>query len=640
MPAEGVRPQDDLYRHVNGDWLAQTDIPDDRAVHGSFTLLRDAALTNCRELIEECDADSPEGEVSLIARLYGAFMDTDAIEKASLSDVLAWWRKIDAASSKSSLARLLGELEVVGVGGWLAMWVGTDPDDPDAYCPFLVPAGLSLPDEVYYHGDDHVTVRQAFIAHVEKMLRLAGDEAPAAHAAAIFALERDWARYHLDSVRSRDIDLTINLSTMTKTIASAPGFAWSQWISGAGLEAMDRVNITWPSFIVAGARVWSQAPVATLKAWMRWRVLTRFASYLPEQFVAEDFDFYSATLSGTRAQKPRWKRGVGVVESHLGFALGRLYVERHFPPTAKQAIESYVSYLLKAYEESISRLEWMGEQTRERALEKLSKFRPKVGYPKRARRYDDITFGENDSLIAMVEACSRATHRFEIEKLSGPVDHDEWHMTPQTVNAYYSPMANEIVFPAAILQPPFFSVDASDAQNFGGIGAVIGHEIGHGFDDQGSKFDGDGRVHNWWTDTDRAEFEARTRALIAQYDAYVPEGLEEHEHVNGALTIGENIGDLGGLSIALKAWRLQCADAGAEAPSREEVKEFFVQWATIWREKIREQMARQLLVVDPHSPSEFRCNGVVRNMDAFHEAFATTPDDDLWLDAHHRVTIW
>ena len=640
MPAEGVRPQDDLYRHVNGDWLAQTDIPDDRSMYGSFTILRDTALENCRDLVEECETNSPTHDAELISRLYRTFMDTDAIEERGLADVWPWWRRIDAAHSKRRLAHLLGELEVIGVGGWLGLWIGIDPDDPDAYCPFLTPSGLSLPDEVYYHSDDHVAVRQAFIAHVENMLRLAGDEEAGAHAAAIFALERDWARYHLDSVRSRDIDLTINLSTMADTVAAAPGFAWSEWVKGAGLERMDRVNLTWPSFLAAGARVWSQAPIASLKAWMKWRVLTRFAAYLPACFVEEDFDFYSATLSGTPAQRPRWKRGIDVVESHLGFALGRLYVDRYFPPTAKQAIESYVSYLLKAYEESIAGLEWMGEETRKRALEKLSKFRPKVGYPERARAYDDVAFGEDASLVAMIETCARATHRFEIAKLTRPVDHDEWHMTPQTVNASYSPMANEIVFPAAILQPPFFSVDASDAQNFGGIGAVIGHEIGHGFDDQGSKFDGDGRVHNWWTDTDRAEFEARTSALIAQYDAYVTEGLEEHEHVKGALTIGENIGDLGGLSIALKAWQIRCEDEGTPTPGREEVKEFFVQWATIWRMKIRKPMARQLLVIDPHSPSEVRCNGVVRNMDAFHEAFATTPDDDLWLDAHHRVTIW
>lgn len=633
------RPQDDLFRHVNGQWLATTTIPADHSMWGAFHELRDTSLQRCRSLIEACDAHDEDHDSRCIARLWQAFMDTETIEHRGVEDIRPTFAAIAAATSKAELAGLLGQLQREGVGGWLEPEVIANPREPAISCTWMLPSGLSLPDEAYYREAAHEPIRQAFIAHVRRMLTLAGLPSPQRAAGQIFEVERTFARFHLDAVRSRDVDLIVNVSHFDDLIAASSGFDWRAWERGLG-ASLTTLNVTWPSFAVAGARWWSQMPIGHLQSWMSWRVLTRYAAYLPAAFVEEDFAFYSHTLAGVDEMRERWKRGVSVIESHLGFALGRRYVKAHFPASSREMMEGLVDNLLEAYAESISSLEWMGDETRESALTKLQAFRTKIGYPASARTYDDVTFAESDSLIDLVRTSARATSDFEAAKIDKPVDRDEWYMTPQTVNAYYMPTANEIVFPAAILEPPFFSPEASPAQNYGGIGAVIGHEIGHGFDDQGAKFDGEGRVSNWWSDDDFAQFQARTRALIAQYDAYVPEGLEADEHVNGALTIGENIGDLGGLSIALKAWQIARKKSGEGDPSKEDLREFFFQWARIWRGKARTAYRRQLLATDPHSPDEFRCNGVVRNMDAFHEVFATSAGDDLWLDPDERVTIW
>ncbi|MDU0969056.1 MAG: M13-type metalloendopeptidase [Actinomycetaceae bacterium] len=638
-PQATPRPQDDLFRHVNAEWLAQTTIPADRAVFGAFSQLRDASEEQCRDIIEQCVSSATEGEELLIARLYSEFMDADAIEAAGISGLACDLDLVRNAQTKGDLARVAGILDRRSIGGWVAPYVGTDPEHPTDYCPSLAPSGLSLPDEVYYFGEEYTAVRQAFIRHVERMFALAGFDSPAAAAATVFDVERGFARFHLDSVRSRDVDLTVNLTTFDEAADAAPGFAWHTWAQALGAN-FGRINVDWPAFLTGGARWWSTLPIADLKTWMTWRVLTRYAAYLPAAFVDENFDFFSRTLAGTSELRARWKRGVGVVEGHLGFALGRLYVAQHFPASSRDAMRTLVDNLLAAYRDSIGALTWMSETTRDAALTKLGMFTPKIGYPENARTYEDVHFGADDTLLDLVRVSSEAASDYELAKLGQKVDPDEWHMTPQTVNAYYNPLANEIVFPAAILQPPFFSPDATLEQNYGGIGAVIGHEIGHGFDDQGSRFDGTGALKNWWQDADFEEFSARTKALIAQYDAYYPAQLDGKTHVNGALTIGENIGDLGGLSIALKALYLARAQADAGEPDEADIREFFFQWARIWREKIRNEILVQLITVDPHSPAEFRCNGVVRNMDAFHEAFATTPEDALWLDPDQRVSIW
>lgn len=631
------RPTDDLFRHVNGEWLAHTDIPADHSLWGAFYELRELSEKRCLDLIEACE-ESEGGEAGLIARLWHDFLDTDTIEARGLTDLVRDWERIEAAETKTDLAALLGQLERDGVGGWVGLTIGTDPHDPTHTCPMFYPAGLSLPDEVYYHAPEYQQVRQQFLAHVRRMASLAGWANPAKAAAQVFEVERGFARHHLDAVRSRNLDLTVNLCDYDDVRADATGFAWDAWTQALG-ASLGRVNATWPSFLVAGARWWSLVPIDALRTWLAWRVLTRYATYLPAAFVEEDFDFYSRQLAGTAQMKERWRRGVSVIESHLGFALGKAYVTAHFPESSRDQMLRLVETLLVAYGRSIAQLEWMSDETKARAAEKLATFRTKIGYPTTPRTYD-IAFTPDMSLIDLVRASSQASTDFEVAKIGQEVDREEWFMTPQTVNAYYNPAANEIVFPAAILEEPFYSPNATDAQNYGGIGAVIGHEIGHGFDDQGAKRDGTGAVMNWWTDADFAEFSARTRALIDQYNQFVPEGLSADEHVNGELTIGENIGDLGGLSIALKAWHIAREDDGLPAPTDEETREFFTQWARVWRGKARPEMARQLLVIDPHSPSEFRCNGVVRNIDAFHDAFGTKPGDGLWLDPADRVSIW
>ena len=483
----------------------------------------------------------------------------------------------------------------------------------------------------------------------------------------VMAVESALAKGHWDRVTCRDVEKMNNPMSWQQIVDSAPDLPWNEWregiraaARGAGVEQtpfLEEAIVTQPDYLPHAAGVWQETDLEDLQAWAAWHVVHGRASLLSGAFVEENFDFYGRTLQGTDELRPRWKRGVGLVESCLGEALGEIYVERHFPPSHKSAMEALVGRLIEAYHQSISSLEWMSPATRERALEKLALFTPKIGYPVRWRDYSAVEVVPGD-VLASVRSVERADMAYSLNKLTKPVDRDEWHMTPQTVNAYYNPTMNEIVFPAAILQPPFFNPQADDAVNYAGIGAVIGHEIGHGFDDQGSTFDGTGKVSDWWTQEDREAFTERTSALISQYDAYTPEVVvakhrdagtaqEEIPHVNGALTIGENIGDLGGLGIALKAYSLALADAGIpsvdEAPVIDGLtglQRFFYSWARIWRSKSRPDYAELLLTVDPHSPAEFRCNGIVRNVDAFYKAFAVDSNDALWLSPNERVSIW
>jgi putative endopeptidase len=461
-------------------------------------------------------------------------------------------------------------------------------------------------------------------------------------AAGIVALETRIASAHWDVVKRRDADLTYNLRTFADLPSEAPGFDWAGWVTALGTspENVAEVVVRQPDVLTAFAALWSSVDIDDWKRWLRWRVISSRAAMLTDELVAENFDFYGRTLSGTEQIRDRWKRGVALVENLMGDVVGKLYVERHFPPGAKARMDELVANLREAYRVSISDLAWMTPETRERALAKLDKFTPKIGYPVRWRDYSALTIDRGDLYGNYRRGQVVSTDR-ELAKLGGPVDRDEWFMTPQTVNAYYNPGMNEIVFPAAILQPPFFDADADDAANYGGIGAVIGHEIGHGFDDQGAKYDGDGNLVDWWTDDDRAEFGTRTKALIAQYEDFVPRELSPGQHVNGAFTVGENIGDLGGLSIALLAYQLSLG--GREAPVIDGltgVQRVFYGWAQVWRTKSRTAEAIRRLATDPHSPPEFRCNGVIRNMDAFYEAFDVDDGDELYLDPQQRVRIW
>lgn len=650
-----ARPQDDLFGHVNGRWLAEYRIPPDRATDGAFRTLYDRAEEQIRDLIAEAasaatsDADASRSsgstDASRIGDLFASFMDEDTVRARGLQPLLDELAAVDAADTPEALARVMGSLQRTGVGGGTGLYVDTDSKNSSRYLLHLTQSGIGLPDESYFREEQHAEILAAYPGHIAAMFGLVYGGDSAAHAdtaAAVVALETKIAAAHWDVVKRRDADLTYNLRTFAEVVEQAPGFDWAGWLSGLGAsdEQAAEVVVRQPDFLTAFAALWAGEDLEVWKNWLRWRVIHARAFLLTDELIAEDFSFYGKRLSGTEEIRDRWKRGVSVVESLMGEALGRLYVDRYFPPQAKARMDELVVNLREAYRVSINSLDWMTPETREKALVKLDKFTPKIGYPNKWRDYSALEIARDD-LYGNYRRGYALEYDRDLAKLGGPVDRDEWFMTPQTVNAYYNPGMNEIVFPAAILQPPFFDADADDAANYGGIGAVIGHEIGHGFDDQGAKYDGDGNLVDWWTDADRAEFGKRTKALIEQYEEFVPRGLEPSHHVNGAFTVGENIGDLGGLSIALLAYRLSLK--GQEAPVIDGLtgeQRVFFGWAQVWRTKSREAEAIRRLAVDPHSPPEFRCNGVIRNMDAFYDAFEVGPDDELYLEPERRVHIW
>ena len=648
-----VRPQDDLFGHVNGRWIAEYPMPADRATDGAFRELYDRAEEHVRELITEAAASTaPAGtDEQRIGDLYASFLDEDGVQRRGLQPLHDELALIDAAVTPEALAAVVGGLQRAGVGGGVGLYVDTDSKDSSRYLVHLSQSGLGLPDESYYRDDAHAAILGAYPGHIARMFaHVFGGSADqyAQRAGRIVALETALASAHWDVVRRRDADLTYNLRTFADLADSAPGFDWAGWAGalGGSRESFAEIVVRQPDYLTAFAGLWSGPGAREFtdwQDWTRWRLIHARAAVLTAAVVEEDFDFYGRTLSGTEQIRERWKRAVALVESLMGDAVGRLYVARHFPPEAKARMDELVANLREAYRVSISDLEWMTPETRGRALAKLDKFVAKIGYPKKWRDYSALVIDRHDLYGNVVRGAIVASAR-ELGKLGGPVDRDEWFMTPQTVNAYYNPGMNEIVFPAAILQPPFFDAGADDAANYGGIGAVIGHEIGHGFDDQGSKYDGDGHLVDWWTDADRAEFTARTAKLIEQYDAYVPRdlaGRDDPPHVHGAFTVGENIGDLGGLSIALLAYQLSLG--GEPAPVIDGltgVQRVIFGWAQVWRTKSRTAEAVRRLAVDPHSPPEFRCNGVVRNIDEFYDAFGVGEDDALYLEPQRRVKIW
>ena len=639
------RPQDDLFRHVNGPWLATAEIPADRSADGAFYQLRDEAEKDSRAIIEDAaaaaDGAEPGSPVQLIGDLYRSFMDVEAVERQGLAPIAARMTEVEGVDSPAALMRTLGRLRRSGVGGAFDIDVDTDPGDPDRYVLNLYQGGIGLPDESYYSDAAHADVLSAYATFLPSILELAGIPESAGAGAAVVELETAVAAGHWDRVRSRDSSQTYNPKDRAGLDALLPGPLWDAWLDGLGADpsVLDQVVVRQPDYFTALAALLTPDHLPAWRAWLSWQIVRSLAPLGPAELVEKNFDFYGRTLSGTPELRERWKRGVGFVEMAANEAVGRLYVERHFPPESKRRMDELVANLLAAYRTEIGKLPWMGEQTRARALEKLDAFTPKIGYPARWRDYTALTVAADDLIGNAARAAAFELDR-ELGKLGGPVDRDEWFMSPQTVNAYYNPGMNEIVFPAAILQPPFFDPEADDAVNYGGIGAVIGHEIGHGFDDQGSKYDGRGALQDWWTPADRAAFEQLTGRLIDQYSALEPKNTPGH-HVNGALTIGENIGDVGGLGIAYQAWRISLGDQPAPViDGLTGAQRFFRSWATVWRLKMREAEQVRMLSIDPHSPAEFRCNQVVRNIAEFHEAFDTRPTDGLWLDEQDRVRIW
>lgn len=632
-----IRPQDDLFRHFAGTWLDTYEIPADRASDGVSRALYDIAEVQVREIIETA---SGEGEAQKIGDLYKSFMDTDAIKARGITPLAGDLAAIDAITDLKSFITTMAQLEMKGIGGIFGAAIYADSMNSSMNIFHIGQGGISLPDEAYYREEQYQPIREAFVAHVNKMGELT---ATPLDGEAILALESEIASHHWDQVKDRDATLTYNKTTRAQLEELAPHFHWDLWAAHAQIPgiAFDSLNIHEPSFFSGVSAMLADFDNrrGAWITWLKWNVISSSAAYLTDEIVQQNFSFYGTTLSGTPQIRERWKRGVSLVQGSLGEAIGKIYVGLYFPAAAKSAMLELVDYLIQAYEASIKELPWMSEETKARALEKLAKFTPKIGYPDKWRDYSTLVI-KSDDLIGNLQRIAAFGHAYEVAKIGKPVDRDEWHMTPQTVNAYYNPLMNEIVFPAAILQPPFFDMEADIAANYGGIGAVIGHEIGHGFDDQGSKYDGDGNMVDWWVDSDREAFEKLAAQLIEQFDALSPAATPDI-HVNGAFTVGENIGDLSGVEIAYKAYKL--ALKGAQAPVIDGLtgdQRFFLSWAQAWRGKNRPEEIRRRIATDPHSPDEFRCNQIVRNLAPFYSAFEVTESDAMWLEPSARVRIW
>jgi putative endopeptidase len=635
-----VRPQDDLFRHYNGKWITEYEMPADRSSDGIFRKLHDAAEAQVREIIEN---STGTGEAQKIGDLYKSFMDTDAIKARGISPIVDDLAAIDGITDLKDFITVMARLEMRGIGGIFGAAIYPDAMDSNTNILYMGQGGLSLPDESYYREEQFAEIRTAFLDHVAKMCALVGIADGAKIADQILTLETEIATHHWDQVKDRDATLTYNKHSRTELEALAPHFLFDLWAEHAKVpaKALESVVVCEPSYFSSVSAMLAKfdAHRDSWVGWLKLNLVSASAAFLTDDIVQQNFEFYAKTLSGTPQIRDRWKRGVSVTQGALGEAIGKVYVEKYFPEKAKSEMKVLVDFLLEAYRISIIDLPWMSETTKKKALEKLTKFTPKIGYPDKWRDYSTLQISADD-LIGNLWRIAAFDHAYAIAKIGAPVDRDEWHMTPQTVNAYYNPLANEIVFPAAILQPPFFDLGADIAANYGGIGAVIGHEIGHGFDDQGSKYDGDGNMVDWWSDEDRTKFESLTKVLVDQFDALSPESTPDI-HVNGAFTLGENIGDLGGLGIAYKAYKL--ALNGAESPVIDGLtgdQRFFLSYAHSWRNKNRPEEVRRRIAIDPHSPDEFRCNQIVRNVQEFYDAFSVTDKDELWLTPAERVRIW
>ncbi len=635
-----IRPGDDFFRYVNGPWLETHKIPADRAADGHFHHLHELAEKQVRTIVKEAPPDSQ------IASLFASFMDEDRCDSLGTSPLAADLTFIESADSPDGLARVLGELERSGVAGAIGREVWADSGDPDRMVLYLGQGGIGLPDEAFYREDQHAEIRSEYVFHIDRMAHLASDALgkQAFSGESVLSLETALAAHHWDLIKSRECDLTYNPTTLAELEASSPGFPWRVWADAIRLPeaARDKLVAQQPSFFEALGVAWLEQPLETWKEWLRWCVVSSRAPFLTTEISHANFDFYGTVLTGVPEQRARWRRGVGLVNGTLSEVVGKEYIARHFPPGHKARIDELVSNLVEAYRQSITSLDWMTETTKKKALEKLDQFLPKVGYPNKWRDYSALILDPTD-LVGNIRRSSAFEEDWDWGRLVKPTDREEWFIGPQVINAFYNSNGNEIVFPAAILQPPFFDADVDDAANYGAIGSIIGHEIGHGFDDQGSKFDGKGRLSEWWTDEDKAAFTERTTALITQFDAYSPAQLGPEHKVNGALTIGENIGDLAGLEISLKAYTIACGGSVDDAPVIDGFtgpQRCFLAHAASERTKRRDEALITQINSDPHAPEEFRINGVVRNVDAWYEAFGVGPEDALWLDPEERVRIW
>ncbi|MGL5393365.1 MAG: M13 family metallopeptidase [Shewanella sp.] len=639
---KSIRPQDDFYQYVNGTWLKNTEIPGDRTSIGAFYDLREKSRDDVKAIIEQVAA-MPNliigSDEQKVADLYRSFMDTATLNKLGISPIQGELDAIRALKDKNELVRYFAHSQIIGGGTPMAFYIDIDAKNSSRYATHLYQYGLSLPEKDYYFNkaERFVNIRKAYVAHIEKMFTLAGLASPKASAEAILALETAIAAKHWDVVQTRDSTKTYNLYQVKDLPTLAPDIDWAGYLAVLGADKQADIIVNQPSYIQGLNEIIKTTDLATWKTYMQWQTLTRAASNLSEALDNENFAFYAKVLNGQAEPEPRWKRGVATVNSVLGEVVGKVYVKRHFTPLAKERMQALVENLRGAYGDSIKELTWMSETTKVAAADKLAKFNPKIGYPNKWEDYSKLSIKAND-LIGNAMRASQVEHSKSLAKLGAPIDRDEWHMTPQTVNAYYNPTMNEIVFPAAILQPPFFNLQADDAVNYGGIGAVIGHEMGHGFDDQGAKFDGEGNMRDWWTEQDLKEFAERGNALIAQYNGYA---VFDDLHVNGSLTLGENIGDLSGVTIAYRAYKKSLN--GKEAPIIDGLtgdQRFFIGFTQIWRAKAKEEALRNRVATDPHSPAQFRALGALSNMPEFYSTFDVKPGDAMYIAPEKRVKIW
>ena len=636
-----VRPQDDFFRYVNGAWLAKTAIPADKASYGAFDMLLDKSQADLRTIIEEAAKapGAPGSDRQKIGDFYTSFMNEARIESLGLAPLAEGLKAIDAIQTKADLARQFARLAKIDCVAPVQAFVEGDFKDPKVNTLFAFQGGLGMPDRDYYLKDDAklAAYRTEYVALLTSLLTLAGQAAPDAAAADVMAMETALAKGHWTNVETRDIVKMYNKFAMADMAKEFPGLDWSAWAAELGVASAPSIVIAQPSYAKAMAAAVNEWPVERWKPYLKASLIGGMAPFLSKAFVDARFQFYGKTLRGTPENQPRWKRGVNTINGNLGEMVGRLYVAKYFPPEAKLRMQKLVENLRSAYKGGIDSLEWMSPATKAEAQKKLAAFTPKIGYPDKWRDYAAVTVKADDLVGNMMRALA-AESAYQLAKVGKPVDPTEWGMTPQTVNAYNNPVRNEVVFPAAILQPPFFNMAADDAVNYGGIGAVIGHEMGHGFDDQGRQFDGTGTMRDWWTPKDAAEYKTRTAQLVAQFAAYeaLP-GLK----LNGELTLGENIGDLTGITISYRAYTMSLA--GKPAPVIDGLRgdqRFFMGWAQVWRGKMRDDAVRQQVLTNEHAPESFRGNGPLGNVPEFYTTFDVKPGDKLYIDPATRVKIW
>ena len=637
----GVRPQDDLYRFVGGGWLARTEIPPDRSNYGSFIILDDQAQEELRNLIVAASQQPNRvagSDTQKVGDYYLAYMDTERVESLGLGPLRNELSRIDAIATPRDVARYIGHAQRLGVTHPFRWRSTPDNKNSTVYIGTLNQSGLTMPDRDYYLNPDdkYARFRAKFAIYVEQMLARAGERNAKSAASRIASLETRIANYQWTKVQNRDPVKTYNPMSLPEYQKLAPAFDWLGFFDGMGAP-VQKLDISQPSYIAGVGQLVKTVPVADWRLYFKFQLLDDYAPLLSAQFADLEFDFHARTLNGVKEPMARWRRAVDSMDENMGELVGRMFVEAHFPPEAKRRMQELVDNLLKSFDTSIDGLEWMSDTTRAEAKKKLSKVTVKIGYPDKWRDYSAMAV-KVDDLVGNVMRAAEFELKRHTARIGGQVDKGEWLMTPQTVNAYNNSTTNEITFPAAILRPPFFDMNADDAVNYGGIGAVIGHEISHGFDDSGREFDGDGNLRDWWTADDEAKFKQRAGELVKQFAGY---SVLDNRHLNGELTLGENIGDLSGMVVALKAYRLSLG--GKAAPEIDGFtgdQRFFLGWAQVWRRKYRDEELLKRLVTDPHSPSEFRTNGPTSNIDAFYDAFAVNAGDRMYRAPEERVKIW